>query len=119
MVFFEAFKALFSIDPGFFLDVITGNLLWVFAFACVNHVLFRGKNLLLNTALFSVYIWAFREFAGIWGMGGFAIDAFVFFGFVALMQLFVLEPKLLGKHTAFVDVMGFYSVIFFLNFFAR
>src|SRR3989344_4468144 len=116
MGLFEALGALASLDIGFFIELVLGNLLWVFIFAGVNHVLFKGKGLEKNTILFGFYIWAFREFMGIWGFSGFAASPFVFFALMAIVQIFVLEPKALGKHTAAADVAAFYGILFFFNF---
>ncbi|HLC93299.1 MAG TPA: hypothetical protein VJH23_06355 [archaeon] len=119
MVFFEAITAALNLDAGFFIRIAMNNLLWVFIFATVNQVLFKGKDLFRNTALFSLYIWAFRDFLPLWGLEGFIAGPVIFFVFMALMQIFVLDPKVFGKHTALADVAGFYGIIFFINFFAR
>lgn len=118
-MFFEALKAVFGLDTGFFITVIAENLFWVFAFLLVNHVIFKGKKLFLNFVIFSFYIWSFREFGHIWGLQGFTANAFFFFVYMVFMRIFVIEPKTFGKYTGIADVGGFYVLIFVLNFFLR
>ena len=118
-MFFEAVKEVLALNFGFFIDLILDNLLWVFAFLVANHVIFKGKQLLLNFVLFSFDIWSFREFGHIWGLQGFTINPFFFFVYMVFMRIFIIEPKTFGKYTGFVDIGGFYLVIFVLNFFLR
>ena len=119
MIFFDALAALWDFNIGFFADVVLNNLVWVFAFLVVNHVLFKGKQLFFNFALFSVYIWSFRDFGALWGLGGFAINPFVFFVLMVFWRIFVLDKKLFGKHTGALDVIWFYALVVLLNFFIR
>ena len=119
LTFFAALQALSSLDMGFFIDVAMNNLSWVFIFALIQHALFKGVDLARNFVLFTAYIWAFRAFGSVFGLGGFALEPVVFFILFALVHVFVLDTKLLGKHTNTADGANFYGLLFFLIFFVR
>jgi len=117
--FFSAATALLSLDLGFFARLVLDNLLWVAIFLAISNALFKGKDLLRNFVIFSAYVWAFRAFCSVFGLQGFAIEPIIFFVALCLLQFFILDPKVFGRHTNTADVLGFYGLFFCLNFFVR
>ena len=116
MFFFDIFGSLASLNFGFFIHAILDNLFWIFGFMVLNNAIFNGKNLFLNTALSLLYVWSFRTFLGMWGLEGFAANAFFFFIYWTFLRFFVLQPNAFGKHTGTVDVLLFYGFLFIFNF---
>lgn len=68
MLFTEAIGALFSLNFGFFVDIIAGNLIWVFGFYALLHFMTQGKHTLFYFLLFGPYLWLFIDFNEMTGL---------------------------------------------------
>jgi len=68
MVFFEALAALAGLDFTFFIDVVMGNLLWVFMFFVLVYFFFDKKNTIYYFLLWAVLLWAFLDFESLTSM---------------------------------------------------
>ncbi len=119
MVIFQAIHALLNLDIGFFIDVIMGNVIWVFGFYVLAYAFFHGKNTTLNFVLFSIYLWAFLSFVGLWNFATAGVDLFLFFIFEVIAFHFINETKFFGKHNMMVQVVAVYILLIWFTFFLR
>jgi len=81
MVFLEFFYRLFSLDIGWLVSFILGNIFWLFAFAALAHFFFGRVSLPMAFVAVTIYIWTSLEIAS--ALGWVALSAgFLSFSYI-------------------------------------
>ncbi|MFH1588131.1 MAG: hypothetical protein ABIA76_02210 [Candidatus Diapherotrites archaeon] len=112
---FEALDHLFRLDIAFFIDWFSGSIFLIFAFYVLMHFFSNGKNVLRNTVLFilTMFAWVqFQDLSGIMIMGA----AFLSLNYI--LKLFVLKvgestPSLSGRLILINEFSGILLMIIF------
>jgi len=117
-IFIEAVLNLATLNIGWFIDLIFGNLFWVFAFAALAAFFYSGKNWLLASIMLVLWIWLSVDTPAIWGLtvlvAGFL--AFNYVSRVAVLTFASTIPALKGRLvlvnlTLFIVTLAIYHII--------
>ncbi|MBI4210801.1 MAG: hypothetical protein HY544_04820 [Candidatus Diapherotrites archaeon] len=118
MLFFDALSALFSVDIGYFVDIVLGNIFWAFAFYATIHMLVGGKDVPFHFVIFAGYAWIFLDFNSITGIS--LHGAFGFFLWIVLRVSLASfskgVPFLERNFTAIWGALS-YAILIFMTFF--
>ena len=69
MVFYDAVQALLNLNFGFFIDAVTGNLLWILMLYAAINILYDDKRTIYYFILLTIYLWVFLDFIHITVLG--------------------------------------------------
>src|SRR3989344_6971513 len=118
MVFFQAIQAIGNLDIGFFIDVILGNIFFVFALYAMIHIFFNGKKTIYFFVLFAFLLWAIIDWEGITGMG-ISGAGFLLFYYASKLALlgFVETVPALRKYIIVASTVSAYLLIWAYVFF--
>ncbi|HIH09797.1 MAG TPA: hypothetical protein HA254_03945 [Candidatus Diapherotrites archaeon] len=117
MVFFEAIQALFTLNFQFFIDIIMGNLLWVFAFYVMIHIFFDGKKMLYWFVLWGFLLWAILDWEGLTGMSFTGAMFLLFYYTTKLALLAIVETTpALRKYMVLLSSVQAYVLILIFTF---
>ena len=120
MVFFEAIHSLVNLDIGFFIDILMGNLLWIFIIYAMIHFFTNGKRTFYFFVLFSLVIWAFLDFDVLTGMTWTAASFLVLLYMTKLALFAWAENSEYLKNKLFLlSEVHFVILILFFTFFLK
>ncbi|MEK6957611.1 MAG: hypothetical protein AABW99_01355 [archaeon] len=120
MVFVEAVQALFSLDLGFFIDIVMNNLLWVFLLYALVHYFFDGKHILHYFLLLSLMMWAWADLEKITGLAWTAASFLLIYYITKLAVIAWAEnsPGLKNKIVV-ISELQFLLLLFIFTFFIK
>ena len=120
MVFFEAVSALAQLNLSFFIDLVTNNLLWVFAFYAMIHFFFEGKKTIYFFVLWGFLLWAILDWENITGMAfsGASFLLLYYTSKIAILRTAEHIPAL-KKYLVVLSSIQAYGLIFIFTFFLK
>jgi len=118
MVFLEFIQALFAFDLNWFVGLIVNNLFFLFAFACVAHIIYE-KKLLFYFFVVTGLIWITGDFSEVFGWSAPFVPVFFLVGRVIVRSFssisFVSKNMTLAMTTTYYIAFSFVNAVVFQN----
>ena len=111
-----------ALDIGWFIDMIFGNLLWVFLITALTFFFVGGdfKKVLYSTLVITLILFGWTDFGAILGFPIF-VGSYLLLNYLAKLGSLSYassHPKLKGKLIWVNNIMAYLSFLFYLIFFA-
>lgn len=111
-----------ALDIGWFIDVIFGNLLWVFLFIALAFYFVGGdfKKVLFSTLVITLIIFAWTDFGAILGFPIF-VGSFLLLNYIVKLGSLAYatsHPKLKSKLIYVNNILAYLTFLVYLLFFA-
>ncbi|VVB99431.1 Uncharacterised protein [uncultured archaeon] len=113
----EILVNLLDLNPGYFLDLATGGIFWVFALAAAAHYFGNGKNLLLNFIIITGLVLSMQDLLKAQGLALYTAQGLFVLFFARQIVLTVLEHSGWSKQLPLAFAITTWAVVFFYNFF--
>ena len=119
-MFYEALVHLGALDLGWFINLVIGNLFWLFAFYAIMFYFMGGKRTLYFTILFALIMWAFSDLEVLAGLF-WTSAAFLLLYYVTKLAVvaFIESTPKLNKYLVIIATLQFYILFLIFNFLMR
>lgn len=112
MPFIEILQALVSLDFGFFVDIVMGNLFWIFGFYAAGYIFSGGKSPLISATIYAAMVLVSVD---IFILTGFSIYTAFALGLLYMLRvpllLFLEKSKGGSKYLALAWILSWYFVL--------
>ena len=116
-MFVEALAHLFALDLGWFVSLIIGNLLLLFAFIATMYIFLEGKKVIAGVIFLTLVLWIIADIQFVTGwlvfVGGFLSIYYI----TKLALLIFVEDTKLKKWLIPVSTAHAYLIIIIYNYF--
>lgn len=113
----EIISNLLALNFGYFADIFTGGIFWVFAFSAAGYYFGNGKKILLNFIVITGLLLTFADLLHAHDLLFYTAPALLVLYLARITVLTYLEKSGLGRNLPLAFSLTTYAVLFYYNFF--